>query len=389
MNPSDESRQDPLPPDSSSESGGAGKLPPRDASAAPGAAADGPPSSAPALPGVSLIPFVRPPRNRWPSGYAAAVWRKALDNRIHIGAATVGLAIVAAVTASAISYEAAQDQTQVARNAEEQSLPQTVAALRTRLAALDAAKRDEVADLRKAVAELRSGLAASHESGAALAQANARADRLERDEATRRDEIADLRRSLAELKTGVAATHEFGAALAQVNARADRLEHDEEARLDKLGERIDHDAAAHNAELAVRLDRLEKKLAAPTVAWIAPPPPVSTPAAPVRPQGAAPAPAEVSNETTGSIQPRGVIRGWAVREIRGGLALVEGPGGLRQIGPGDRLPGVGRVERIERTASGLKVFTDQGIITGAGPANYRMGPYGAYGGGYGPPEGEF
>jgi prefoldin subunit 5 len=312
-----------------------------------------------------------------------------LDKRIHIGAAAGGLAILAAVTASAISYEAAQDQTQVAQGAEAQSLAQSVAALKARLAALDAVRRDEVADLRKAVVDLKSGLAAAHESGAALAQANARADRLERDEAARRDEIADLRRSVAELRTGVAATHEFGAALAQVNARADRLEHDGEARLDKLGERVDHDAAAHNAELAARLDRLEKKLASPVVASIAPQPAASTSTALVRPPGAAPTSTEVSAETTGSIQPRGVIHGWSVREIHGGLAIVEGPGGLRQIGPGDRLAGVGRVERIERTASGPMVFTDRGIISGAGPAAYRMGPYGAYGGGYGPPEGEF
>jgi hypothetical protein len=59
------------------------------------------------------------------------------------------------------------------------------------------------------------------------------------------------------------------------------------------------------------------------------------------------------------------------------MAVVEGPNGYRQIGPGDFLPGAGRVERIERHGRGWAVVTNQGYISNGGGG---MGP-GPMGGG--------
>ena len=54
-----------------------------------------------------------------------------------------------------------------------------------------------------------------------------------------------------------------------------------------------------------------------------------------------------------------------MREVHGNVAIVEGPYGYRQIGPGDMLPGAGRVERIERRGRDWAVVTNQGTINSA------------------------
>ena len=355
------------------------------------------PSAKPAS--LSLIPFVATQRAQTPPPpQTASLWRAAFDKRFQIGVVAAGLAVIGTVATAAISYKDAQEQSVVAQYSETQNLAETVKSLKAKLSAMETAKHDEVADLRKTVADLKSGLAAAHESGAVLAQLNARADRFEKDQGVRRDEIADLRKAIAELKTTQAAAHEPNASLIQVTARLDRIEHEEDARLEKLGERIDHDAAAHNADVASRLDKLEKKAVAPMVAAVAPQPAVQAPAPtppappvlPKTPTQLPPVATNVSKETTGSIPaPQTVIHGWQVREVRGNAALIEGPYGYRQIAAGDTLPGAGRVERIEKRATGWAVITDRGVINSAYAGPYRMGGYGAFNDAYGPPEGEF
>ena len=56
------------------------------------------------------------------------------------------------------------------------------------------------------------------------------------------------------------------------------------------------------------------------------------------------------------------------------MAVVEGPNGYRQIGPGDFLPGAGRVERIERRGRDWAVVTNQGYINNGGGMD--QGPMG-------------
>jgi hypothetical protein len=362
--------------------------------------------------GGSLIPFVAPPRAEAPppppQPAPKSLWSVAVEKRLQIGAIAAGLAAVATVAAAAVSYKSAQEQTVVAQYSETQNLADSVNALKAKLAAMETARREEAAELHKTVAELKTSLAVAREANSGVAQVNARAEKLEKEQAAKRDEIVALSKSVTELKTSLAASHDSGAALAQVNARADKLEKDQDARIEKLSEKIDHDAAARNAEIVARVEKLEKKTAAPVVASAAPAV-VATAAPQAATSGAAtastppvlpkqptqlpsPTAANVSKETTGSIAaPQAPIRGWLVREVRGNSALVEGPYGYRQIGPGDALPGAGRVERIERRATGWVVITDRGVITGAaaGSGYYRLGGYGAYTGAYGPQDDEF
>jgi prefoldin subunit 5 len=324
---------------------------------------------------LSLIPFIPRQGAEAPPPIGAAYWRTAFEKRFQIGAVAAGLAVVGVGGFASLSYKAQQDQALVSQNSETQNLAETVKALKARLSAIDAAKHEDIVELRKSVAELKNGLAAARESNAAVAQFNTRAERLEHDGTTRREEIADLRKSVAELKTGLAAAHDSSAALSQFNARADRL---------------DRDAATRNADLTARLEKLEKKVAAPAVASLPQPPAAAVLAKQPAPTPLPPVATNVSKETTASIAPaRPPIRGWVVREVRGNVAVVEGPYGFREIGPGDTLPGAGHVERIEKRGALWAVVTDQGVINGAyGGGASRAGAYGAFNGGYGP-EDEF
>jgi hypothetical protein len=265
-----------------------------------------------------------------------------MDRRVQLGALAAALALAGVITVSSISYGNQQAHSLEAQAAETQTIEDAVKTLKARIAALEAARRDEAVDLRK---------------------------------------------TATELKSGVAGARDVSATLAQLGARFDRLEHDQDARIEKLGERVDHeattrstDAAARNADIAARLEKLERKVAAPVVASLAPPP-VAPAAPPPKPAVLAPAPtltapvfgAGVSKEATGSILPapaRPVIRGWIVREVHDGVAVVDGPYGYREIEPGEYLPGAGRVERIERHGNDWQVVTSAGTINGAAVGNF-------------------
>jgi hypothetical protein len=82
------------------------------------------------------------------------------------------------------------------------------------------------------------------------------------------------------------------------------------------------------------------------------------PAAPVP----APAPAPES-ETALKPAKAEPVDGWVLREVYNGSALVEGRNrGLYEVMPGNMIPGVGRVEAIERRGARWVVVTDKGFI---------------------------
>src|SRR5271166_306449 len=184
------------------------------------------------------------------------------------------------------------------------------------------------------------------------------------DSAKAHDELIELRRSVGEIRSNSASSQELSAALAQLSQRVERLDHEESARVDKLGERFGHEAGAQVAELSARIEKLEKKVIA-----AAPPPPSPPPSPPVQPKQPALPPkfgANVSMETTGSIErPRPLLRRYVVLGARDDIALIEGRDGEYAVRPGDVLPGAGRVERIEREGGNWVVLTDQGLIGAA------------------------
>jgi len=57
------------------------------------------------------------------------------------------------------------------------------------------------------------------------------------------------------------------------------------------------------------------------------------------------------------------VDGWVLREVYNGSALVESRSrGLYEVMPGNIIPGVGRVEAIERRGARWVVVTDKGFI---------------------------
>jgi hypothetical protein len=65
------------------------------------------------------------------------------------------------------------------------------------------------------------------------------------------------------------AIHAISAALAQLTIRLDQTEHDYGARLDKFGERIDQDSSSRFADVAARIDKLERNCRRRQSLWFA------------------------------------------------------------------------------------------------------------------------
>ena len=56
------------------------------------------------------------------------------------------------------------------------------------------------------------------------------------------------------------------------------------------------------------------------------------------------------------------IANWSVREVFDDTAVLEGPGGPIAVGPGDSIPGLGRIEAIMRSRGRWVVATSKGVI---------------------------
>jgi hypothetical protein len=170
-----------------------------------------------------------------------------------------------------------------------------------------------------------------------------------------RDDLAELRRSVSEIKTAAATSRELGSAIADLSTRVEKLDREGDAKIGKLGERVDRDINTRAAEVSARLEKLERT--APAAAATAGAPS----AAPKLGSG-------VAMEPTGSIgrQPP-VLRGYVVLGVQDDVALIDGRYGERPVRAGDYLPGAGRVERVQRQGSAWVVVTDKGLIPSAYP----------------------
>jgi len=237
-------------------------------------------------------------------------------------AAAAAVAVVVAV-AGALVWEDRQQTVVLAESAREtQTLAQTVRSLKVRLDAIDTAKSSE--------------------------------------------ELSDLRRSIGDMKSTVVSAREFNSALAQLSQRVDRLDNEATAKVDKLNERVDHETSALSAELSTRVDKLEKKIV-PSLPIPPQPVPAAPPLAPVQAKSGA----NVSMETTASIdRPRPLLRGYIVLDARSDVALIGGRYGEQEVRRGDFVPGAGRVERIELRGGRWMVLTSEGLIA---PADFS--PY--------------
>jgi tetrahydromethanopterin S-methyltransferase subunit G len=233
-----------------------------------------------------------------------------------------------------------------------------------------------------AKSQTAAGLASAADSTAAPAKANA--------DPTGRGEAA-------------VATGDPSASLATVTERLDRIERETGARLDALGERSDPTALAKLSDLSARLTALEKKAVAPAtpasdtadiaarldrlekkVAAAATPPSqlsdlttrldrlekkvatsVASAASAAKPLPPAAPKSSTTQARTQPDAPRRLLQDYSVEAVQGGVAVVDGRYGSQQVGPGDFIPGAGRVLRIERQGGDWYVLTSGGVIAGA------------------------
>jgi hypothetical protein len=56
------------------------------------------------------------------------------------------------------------------------------------------------------------------------------------------------------------------------------------------------------------------------------------------------------------------IEGWTVLDVRGGMAVLQGPNGVRTAALGDTVPGIGRIDSIVRWGNRWIVATANGLI---------------------------
>jgi phosphoglycolate phosphatase-like HAD superfamily hydrolase len=205
---------------------------------------------------------------------------------------------------------------------------------------------------------------------------------------------------------------DLAAVLTQLTVRLDRMEHDYGTRLDGLDQRIDKDSKSNVAGVGARLDVLERKSAAPaqpapelndvvarldklerkvaaatassseladvakrlsslekrTASLAAGSDRPLPPPAPKRSAKVAKAERSASNEILPPDSSRPLLSDYSLEGIRDGLAMVDGRYGMLQVGPGDFIPGAGRVLRIERRRGDWVVLTSRGVIaSGPGP----------------------
>ena len=154
-----------------------------------------------------------------------------------------------------------------------------------------------------------------------------------------------------------------------------------EAKLNSLDRKIEAnhaDAANVAAQIEARLEKNDKSMGRLEAAISAKSSVPSTAGndakASVKPVAKVVAPAPASAATAGGASVKAAdaakpIGDYTVREVQDGIALVQGrAGGLYEVGPGDRLPGVGRVLAVEKIGQKWVVVTESGRIDGQAPA---------------------
>jgi hypothetical protein len=170
------------------------------------------------------------------------------------------------------------------------------------------------------------------------------------DQARQAQELKSLRASLENLKEGLTATRTDTAnAIAQVSSTqaSKAMPEREQQRIEKIAE---------------RLDRLERQIADPTPTAAVPQKAEAAKPLTLQDPHALPTPADIAAAAQKAEAKPKLIHNYVVREVADGVALIEGPDGLREVWPGRGVPGAGKVTSIERQAGKWVVITSEGLI---------------------------
>lgn len=188
-------------------------------------------------------------------------------------------------------------------------------------------------------------------------------------DASRQDDtVRGLKRSVDQLKQEIEQVRSSDTTtFAQLSTKLDKVDREPAPKP------VDTQAQQRFAELASRVERVERQVASTvTTGSIPAPTPASPPAA--RPGVANPAkvaaatavkpdPVASSTEAKASPPKPPTVDAWVVRDVYDGMALVEARrGGLREVEPGEFLPGAGQVRSIERRGRAWVVLTSRGVI---------------------------
>jgi hypothetical protein len=160
--------------------------------------------------------------------------------------------------------------------------------------------------------------------------------------------VARIDADLLALKAGV--EHTARAGISQYNKTSDRLDKVEKAQAEP---------AARLAKLSEAVDKLR---AAPPVAAV----PVAAASAAAKdvtgsisPPATASVPLPLPKPEVGRLP---TVKGWVLRDVANGGALIEGRRGLYEVYVGDPVPGVGRVDAVRRQDGRWVVVTSKGLI---------------------------
>ncbi|MDB5560418.1 MAG: hypothetical protein JWQ36_3352 [Enterovirga sp.] len=228
------------------------------------------------------------------------------------------------------------------------------------------------------------GYAGGHASADKTSSQNVLALRLSETSAGIRENREDVARLASEMKSvrtaldGLRSERRVGDGSAKQAQLIERASAEASAKIAKLGEQLDRMEKtqrdpARIASIVERLERIEKQvqtaaLAAPTapkpVAAASNPAPVAA-AADVTTTGSLPAvEARPPARPVEAVDPRKLpAEGYVLRDIEDGFALVEGRNGrFFEVTAGMNLPGLGRVEAIERRGRQWVVVTPKGYV---------------------------
>lgn len=209
----------------------------------------------------------------------------------------------------------------------------------------------DVRALKVAVESLKEGLDRSKGEGARNGQLAERLDRTDR------------------------ATGEIAVKLGKLSEQLDRVERGEKEGVAKVS--LLHETKA--TQLNERFERLERQVSAaansiaaiqtapkpsPAPAQTAEPSQTASLASRTEPRGDARTDARGDGRTDPRLDPRTApVDGFVIRDVYDGMALIEGRNNrLYEVSPGSNIPGVGRVEAVERRGKAWVVLTAKGVI---------------------------
>ncbi len=189
-------------------------------------------------------------------------------------------------------------------------------------------------------------------------------------------DIAQLHQVLADLRAATdTARKEATAHSGALSERLAQLDKSLAARTTAIGERLEQVEREQNARTAGLAAQIERRSPPATPVAKAEPAQTGSLAEPrsveakandakitearladIKPADGKPKPAAVEKTP--------VIDGWAVRDVYDGMAILESRRHrLLEIGPGDVMPGFGRVDGVERRGRDWVVVTRQGLVT--------------------------